>query len=100
MDTNIKIEIDETLEEGVYSNMALISHSPTEFVLDFVSIMPAVEKAKVKSRIILHPEHAKSLLMMLDENIARYEETFGEIIPKTITPDGELNIPFTPKAES
>ena len=65
----INIELDEKVAEGTYSNLAIINHSNTEFVLDFISLMPGVPKAKVKSRIILTPQHAKRLLKALNENI-------------------------------
>ena len=64
----INIELDEKVAEGTYSNLAIINHSNTEFVLDFISLMPGVPKAKVKSRIILTPQHAKRLLKALNEN--------------------------------
>lgn len=75
----LQIELSEEVAEGIYSNLAIINHSNTEFVVDFVRIMPGVPKAKVQSRIILTPHHAKRLLMALGENIGRYEEVFGEI---------------------
>lgn len=75
----INIELDEQTAEGTYSNLAIINHSNTEFVVDFVSIMPGMPKAKVKSRIVLTPQHAKRLLMALGENIHRFENTHGEI---------------------
>lgn len=75
----INIELDEQTAEGTYSNLAIINHSNTEFVVDFVSVMPGVPKAKVKSRIVLTPQHAKRLLMALGENIHRFESVHGEI---------------------
>ena len=75
----IDINLDETTAEGVYSNMAIISHSTSEFVVDFIRIMPGVPKAKVKSRIVLTPEHAKRLLLSMQDNVAKYEAMFGEI---------------------
>lgn len=75
----INIELDEKTAEGIYSNLAVINHSNTEFVLDFITIMPGVPKAKVKSRIILTPQHAKRLLGALHENIRRFEHQHGEI---------------------
>jgi hypothetical protein len=75
----INIELDEKVAEGIYSNLAIINHSPSEFVLDFVTIMPGVPKSKVKSRIILTPQHAKRLLAALGENIHRFEVSHGEI---------------------
>ncbi len=75
----ISIELKESVADGVYSNMVVIANSSTEFVCDFISVMPGVNKAQVKSRIILSPEHAKRLLFSLQENIRRYEANFGEI---------------------
>jgi hypothetical protein len=75
----INIELDEKVAEGTYSNLAIINHSVSEFVVDFVSIMPGTPKSKVKSRIILTPQHAKRLLKALGENIQRFEQAHGEI---------------------
>jgi len=78
----ISIELTEEMAEGVYSNLAIITHSNTEFVLDFIRLMPGVPKAKVKSRVILTPEHAKQLLNALQENIQRFEVQNGTINSK------------------
>ncbi len=75
----IDIELPEEVAQGVYSNLAIISHSSSEFVLDFVRILPGIPKAKVKTRVILTPEHAKRLLMALQDNISKYESMFGTI---------------------
>ncbi len=75
----INIELKEDIAQGIYSNLAIITHSSSEFVVDFVRIMPGVPKAEVKSRIILTPEHAKRLLFALKENIAKYEAINGPI---------------------
>ncbi|GAA4037204.1 DUF3467 domain-containing protein [Flavobacterium cheonhonense] len=75
----INIELDEKTAEGIYSNLAIINHSASEFVVDFVTLMPGVPKAKVKSRIVLTPQHAKRFLKALGENIHRYELANGEI---------------------
>ena len=75
----INIELDESIAEGVYSNLAIINHSSSEFVLDFVSIMPGLPKAKVKSRIVLTPQHAKRLIKALADNVHRFELAHGEI---------------------
>lgn len=75
----INIEISEEVAEGVYANLAIISHSNAEFVVDFIRMMPNVPKAKVKSRIILTPHHAKRLLMALKDNVQKYEMQFGKI---------------------
>mgnify|MGYP003458192682 CR=1 FL=1 len=92
----INIELDEKTAEGIYSNLAIINHSPSEFVLDFVTIMPGVPKSKVKSRIILTPQHAKRLLKAIGENIHRFEVANGEIkegeqpnIPLNFGPTGQ-----------
>ena len=75
----INIEISEEIAEGVYANLAIISHSNAEFVVDFIRMMPNVPKAKVKSRIVFTPQHAKRLLMALKDNVQRYEMQFGKI---------------------
>lgn len=82
----INIELDETIAEGVYSNLAIINHSSSEFVLDFVSIMPGLPKAKVKSRIVLTPQHAKRLIKALADNVHRFEVANGEIKDTEQTP--------------
>ncbi len=69
----LDIELDETTAQGNYSNLAIISHSTSEFIIDFATVLPGVPKARVKSRVILTPEHAKRLLLSLQENITRYE---------------------------
>ena len=78
-DGQINIELSEEMAQGVYSNLVAINHSPTEFVLDFIQMMPGVPKAKVQSRVILTPEHAKRLLQALGENVSRYEQNFGDV---------------------
>ncbi|SHJ17132.1 DUF3467 domain-containing protein [Algibacter luteus] len=75
----INIELDEKVAEGTYSNLAIINHSVSEFVVDFVNIMPGIPKNKVKARIILTPQHAKRLLKALGDNVARFESAHGEI---------------------
>ncbi len=75
----INIELPEDIAEGVYSNLAIITHSHSEFILDFIRMMPNVAQAKVKSRIILTPQHAKRLMVALRDNLRRYEDSFGEI---------------------
>jgi hypothetical protein len=76
---NIQIELSEDVAQGIYSNLAVISHSSSEFVVDFVSLLPGTPKAKVKSRIVLTPEHAKRLMHALIDNVKKYESQFGEI---------------------
>ena len=75
----INIELSEDMAEGIYSNLAMIAHSNSEFVIDFIRLMPGAPKAKVKSRIVITPEHAKRLSNALIDNIRKYEETFGAI---------------------
>ena len=75
----INIELSEEIAEGIYSNLAMIAHSNSEFVIDFIRLMPGVPKARVKSRVIITPEHAKRLLAALRDNIDKYEATFGPI---------------------
>lgn len=75
----LNIELSEEVAQGIYSNLAIISHSSSEFVLDFIRLMPGTPKAKVKSRIILTPEHAKRLMHALQDNIAKYEQQMGPI---------------------
>lgn len=93
---NMNIEINDQTSEGVYSNLAVINHSPTEFVVDFIQIMPGVPKARVKSRVILTPQHAKRLAKALAENVSRFENQFGDIkdtqapaMPMNFGPPGE-----------
>jgi hypothetical protein len=78
LDQQINVELSEEIAEGVYSNLAMIAHSNSEFVIDFIRLMPGVPKAKVKSRIIVTPDHAKRLLAALKENIEKYEASFGK----------------------
>jgi len=85
----ISIELKEDIAQGIYSNLAIITHSPSEFVVDFVRIMPGVPKAEVKSRIILTPEHAKRLLHALKDNIAKFESAHGPI-KQAEGPDGMM----------
>ena len=75
----LNIELSEEIAEGSYSNLAIINHSPSEFVLDFIQMMPGVPKAKVKSRIILTPQHAKRLMKALNENVSKFEDQHGKI---------------------
>ena len=94
----INIELTDEVAGGIYSNLAIITHSPSEFILDFVSMMPGAPKAKVKSRIVMTPQHAKRLYKALADNLSKYESNFGPI--KEVT--GEVMPPFTmsPKAQA
>jgi hypothetical protein len=92
----INIELDESIAQGIYSNLAIINHSQSEFVLDFISVMPGVPKSKVKSRIVLTPQHAKRFLKAVQDNIQRFEAANGEIkdyhqspMPINFGPTGE-----------
>lgn len=75
----INIELSEEIADGVYSNLAIITHSQSEFVVDFVRIMPGTPKAKVKSRVLLTPQHAKRLMRALQDNISKFESIHGKI---------------------
>jgi len=88
----LQVELKEEIGEGIYSNLAIISHSNTEFVLDFIRVMPGLPKANVKSRIILTAEHAKRLQIALAENIAKYEAVHGKI--KSVEGNGSPVIPM------
>ena len=92
----INIELDEQTAEGIYSNLAIINHSASEFVIDFISMMPGAPKAKVKSRIVLTPQHAKKFLKALGDNVNRFEKAHGDIkdydqptLPLNFGPTGE-----------
>lgn len=78
-ENQLNIELSEEIAEGIYSNLAIITHSQSEFVIDFIKVMPGVPKAKVKSRIVLTPQHAKRLMKALADNIHRYEQMHGKI---------------------
>lgn len=75
----LNIEISEEISEGQYANLAIITHSHAEFVIDFVNVMPGTPKSKVKSRLIMTPQHAKRFMKALMENISRYEDSHGDI---------------------
>ena len=75
----LQIELKEDVAQGAYANLAIITHSSSEFVLDFACVLPGLPKAGVKSRVIMAPEHAKRLLRALEDNIGKYERSFGTI---------------------
>lgn len=84
---SIDLNLSEEVAQGHYSNLAIISHSTSEFLIDFAAILPGLPKAEVRSRIILTPEHAKRLLISLQDNISRYETNVGRIdIPQHLAP--------------
>ena len=93
---NINIELNQDIAQGIYSNLVIVNHSPTEFVLDFINVMPGAPKANVRSRIILTPEHAKKFINAFGENLSKYEKSYGkiknfrkEVIPISFGPKGE-----------
>ena len=88
----IQIELKEDVAQGVYSNLAILTHSSSEFVIDFIRVMPGIPKADVKSRVILTPEHAKRLSLALQDNISKYESVHGEI--KKVEGSGVPPIPL------
>lgn len=88
-DNQLNIELPADVAEGTYANLAIITHSHSEFVVDFINIMPGVPRAKVKSRIVLTPQHAKRLMNALKDNINKFESNFGVI-------DDHGNIPMPP----
>jgi len=89
----LNIELSEEVAEGIYSNLAIITHSHSEFALDFIKVMPGVPKAKVKARIILTPQHAKRLMKALKDNISKYEAVHGNI-KDTEVPPGAIPLSF------
>ena len=76
----LQIELKEEVAQGTYANLAIITHSSSEFILDFIRVMPGMPKAGVQSRIVVAPEHAKRLLRALEDNIAKYERVFGYVL--------------------
>lgn len=89
----INIELPAEIADGIYSNLVMIAHSPEEFILDFIRVMPGLPKARVKSRIIITPSHAKRLLAALEDNIGKYEAAYGAIGDSTAAPEFSFNIP-------
>ena len=77
----LEIQLDEETAQGSYVNLAVVNHNDTEFVLDFIFVQPQAPRAKVRSRIITSPRHAKRMLLALQENVANYERLFGVIEP-------------------
>jgi len=100
----LSIELSEEVAEGIYSNLAIITHSNTEFVLDFIRVMPGVPKAKVKSRIILTPEHAARLLGALQDNLIRFEAQLKAAANNQIAEPATKDFPYPldlhPKGEA
>ena len=95
----LQIELKDDVAQGTYVNLAIITHSSSEFIVDFVRVMPGLPKAGVQSRIVLTPEHAKRLMFALQDNVMKYERQFGAIrMPEEMNgsqdgPDGKTFIP-------
>jgi hypothetical protein len=87
----INVELTDEVAEGIYSNLAMIAHSNSEFVVDFIRLMPGIPKAKVKSRIIMTPDHALRLMQALKDNIEKYEKAFGKIEAGRDAPQFPMN---------
>ena len=85
----IQVQLDEKVGQGIYANLALISHSGAEFVIDFTRMLPGMPKATVQARIILTPQHAKGLLKALEDNIKKFEDRFGKIPSAADKPEGK-----------
>ena len=90
---NLNLDISADVAQGVYSNLAVISHTPAEIVLDFAQMLPGVQSATVRSRVIMSPIHAKRLLMALTDNIKKYESQFGDIQEPQPLPQGDT-VPY------
>ena len=99
-ENKLQLELPAEVAEGVYANLALITHSQSEFIVDFIRMMPGVEKARVKSRVVLTPQHAKRLMHALADNIHKYESVFGKITEPDV--GGNTIAPFmnVPPAEA
>jgi len=89
----LNIEVTDDVADGTFSNLVMISHSPEEFILDFIRVMPGVPKARVKSRIIITPPHARRLLAALNDNINKYEAQFGPIEEAGHAPPFGFSVP-------
>ena len=85
-DNQVNIELTDEVANGVYSNLAIITHSPSEFIADFVQMMPGVPKGKVRSRVIMTPQNAKRLMEALQENVGKYEQNHGAIVSSNMPP--------------
>jgi hypothetical protein len=88
----LNIELGEEVADGQYSNLAIITHSFAEFIVDFINVMPNTQKSKVKSRIVMTPQHAKRLMLALIDNVKQFEAENG-VIKENGT--GQTNVPFT-----
>jgi hypothetical protein len=97
-ETQLNIELPEDVADGIYSNLAIINHSVSEFVVDFISLMPGKPKAKVRSRIVLTPQHAKRFMKAMADNIKKFEQANGEINDHEKHPNIPLNFGPTGQA--
>ena len=88
--TEIQVEVEENTAQGVYVNLAMVSHSESEFVLDFIFVQPQHSKAKVRSRVITSPSHAKRIMAALKENIAKYEARFGALKANVVSDEKKI----------
>lgn len=93
---NIKLNINPEVAKGTYSNLVVVSHNPTEILLDFAQMLPGIEGAMVRERVIMNPVHAKRLLAALNDNLKKYEQQFGHIVEPT--PDGTVPYDILGKA--
>lgn len=91
--SNLNLDISSEVSQGVYSNLAVISHTPAEMVLDFAQMLPGIKSATVRSRVIMHPIHAKRLLMALNDNIKKFESQFGTIEEPKMPAQGDT-VPY------
>lgn len=80
-EVKLEIQLDEDMAQGAYVNLASVNHNEAEFVVDFIFVQPQAPRAKVRSRVILSPQHAKRFVAAMQENVGRYEQNFGEIVP-------------------
>lgn len=97
----LQIELKPEVAQGVYSNLAVVANTPTEFVMDFISFLPGMQKACVQSRVIMVPEHAKRLLLAMQERVRSYEQQFGTIELQQQPPKGSTIAPFgMPKGDA
>tara|TARA_B100001115_G_C15812918_1_gene403241 strand:+ start:38 stop:349 length:312 start_codon:yes stop_codon:yes gene_type:complete len=95
-ENQMNIELSEEIASGIYSNLAVITHSPSELICDFIQVMPGMPKGKVKSRVIMTPQNAKRFLKALQDNMAKYEDHFGPIEdPKNDLPPMNFGTPNT-----
>lgn len=92
-EVKLEIQLDEEVAQGVYANLAVVNHNENEFVLDFIFVQPQGPRAKVRSRIVTSPRHAKRLLAALEENLRRYEQAFGQV-DAPVRPDPVVGGPF------